>query len=84
MQELKEGKADSGKDLLAMMLTTPDGDGVLMSDDAIKDNINLMVFAGHDTSSTTLAVVLKYLHLNPECLKKVIQGALISRIMTQY
>lgn len=45
-----------------------------MSDDAIKDNINNLVFAGHDTSSCTLAIVLKYLHLNPECLEKVIQG----------
>ena len=46
-----------------------------MSDDAVKDNMNLMLFAGHDTSSTTMSMVLKYLYLNPECLTEVIQGA---------
>lgn len=74
-QELQEGKATPQKDLLAVMLTTPDEEGVVMSDDEIKDNTNLMLFAGHDTSSITLAVVLKYLSLNSECLAKVVQGA---------
>jgi len=35
--------------------------------------VNNMLFAGHETSSSTMAVALKYLYLNPECLKKVIQ-----------
>ncbi|KAG0563653.1 hypothetical protein KC19_8G048800 [Ceratodon purpureus] len=72
-QELEQGTATSRKDLLSVLLTTRDEEGVIMSDDAVKDNMNLMLFAGHDTSSTTMSMVLKYLYLNPECLTEVIQ-----------
>ena len=61
-----------------MMLTTPNEDGIMLNDEQMKDNVNNMLFAGHETSSSTMAVALKYLYLNPECLKKVIQGALLS------
>ncbi|KAG0563656.1 hypothetical protein M758_8G047100 [Ceratodon purpureus] len=72
-QELEQGKASSKKDLLTMMLTTPNEDGIMLNDDQMKDNVNNMLFAGHETSSSTMAVALKYLYLNPECLKKVLQ-----------
>lgn len=59
------------------MLTVPYENDSFMTDDAIKDNILLMMTASHDTSSTTIAFVLKYLYLNPECLKEVIRGQYI-------
>lgn len=71
---MKDGKASVKQDLLSVLLTTPNEDGSFMSVDDIKDNILLMLFAGHDTSSITLALVLKYLYLHPEFLKEVIQG----------
>lgn len=72
-QDLKDGKVSGTQDMLSVLLTTPNEDGILMSEDDIKDNIVLMVFAGHDTSSITMALVLKYLFLNPECLEQVVQ-----------
>jgi cytochrome P450 len=74
VEELEQGTASPRTDLLALMLTTPNEEGIVMSDDAIKDNLTHMLFAGHDTSSITMAMVLKYLSLNPECLTKVVQG----------
>lgn len=75
MQDLKSGKASVSEDLLSVLLTTPNENGTFMSVDDIKDNILLMLFAGHDTSSITMALVLKYLYLHPEFLKEVIQGS---------
>jgi len=72
---LEHGKASAHQDLLSVLLTTSYENGSFMSEDEIKDNIVLMLFAGHDTSSTALAQVFKYLFLNPQCLKEVIQGA---------
>jgi cytochrome P450 len=51
----------------------PDIQGDLIADEEIKDNIVLFLFAGHDTSSITLAAILKYLSLNPHCLHEVVK-----------
>jgi cytochrome P450 len=34
----------------------------------------LFLFAGHDTSVNTLASILKYLFLDPQCWQQVIKG----------
>jgi len=78
MQDLDDGKASAHQDLLSVLLTTPYENGSFMTEEEIKDNIILMLFGGHDTSSSTLAHVLKYLFLNPQCWKEVIQGAPIN------
>nr|PNR43492.1 hypothetical protein PHYPA_015873 [Physcomitrium patens] len=72
----KEEGINPPHDLLNVMLTVPYENDSFMTDDAIKDNILLMMTASHDTSSTTIAFVLKYLYLNPECLKEVIREQL--------
>ncbi|CEL94106.1 unnamed protein product [Vitrella brassicaformis CCMP3155] len=51
--------ADAGKD----------ADVFQMSDQAIADNVLLTLFAGHDTSSSTLGVMLVALASNPQVLK---------------
>lgn len=73
---MKEGRVPPQQDLMSVLLNTLNEDGTPMSDDQIKDNMLLFVFAGHDTSSSALAGLLKYLSLNPECLKKVLEGGL--------
>jgi len=44
-----------------------------MADEVIQDNIITLLIAGHDSTSITLALLLKYLHLHPHCLSKLIQ-----------
>jgi cytochrome P450 len=53
-------------------------------DEEIKDNIVLFLFAGHDTTSITLAAILKYLSLNPHCLHEVVKGIKIIYDMTKF
>jgi cytochrome P450 family 26 subfamily A len=70
---MEEGKISPHQDLLSMLISTPDDQGHLLTNEEIKDNI-LALFAGHDTTSGTIAVVLKYLFLNLHCLQEVIKG----------
>ncbi|CAK9238620.1 unnamed protein product [Sphagnum jensenii] len=61
------------KDLLSILISTPDDQGHLVTNEEIKDNVLTFLFGGYDTTSSTIAVVLKYLFLNPHCLQKVIK-----------
>jgi cytochrome P450 family 26 subfamily A len=70
---MEEGKISPHQDFLSMLISTPDDQGHLLTNEEIKGNI-LALFAGHDTTSSTIAVVLKYLFLNPHCLQEVIKG----------
>ncbi|CAM6013122.1 unnamed protein product [Sphagnum balticum] len=63
-KDMEEGKVSSHHDLLSIMISTVDQDPLATNED-IKDNILLFLSAGHDTSVSTLAGVLKYLFLNP-------------------
>jgi len=71
---MEEGKISPRQDLLSIQISTPDDQGHLVTDDKIKDNILVLLFGGHDTTSSTLGVVLKYLFLNPHCLQEVIKS----------
>ncbi|KAI5062993.1 hypothetical protein GOP47_0021540 [Adiantum capillus-veneris] len=69
---IEERKRDlaSGKglpdDMLSCLLTYVRENGRPLSDEDIKDNILLMLFAGHDTSTLVTALALRYLALNPD------------------
>jgi cytochrome P450 family 26 subfamily A len=73
-QDMEEGKVSSHHDFLSVMINKLDDQDQLTTNQEIKDNILLLMFAGHDTTSSTLAGVLKYLFLNPQCLQEVIKG----------
>jgi len=73
-QDIQEGKISTCHDLLSILISTPDEEGHLATNEEIKDNMLTLLFAGHDTTNCTLAVVLKYLFLNPHCLHEVIKG----------
>jgi cytochrome P450 len=65
-------------------MNRPHNQGDLITNEEIKDNIVLFLFAGHDTSSITLAAILKYLSLNPHCLHEVVKGIIIIYDMTKF
>jgi len=73
-QDIKEGKISTCPDLLSTLISTPDQEGHLATNEEIKDNMLTLLFVGHDTTNCTLAVVLKYLFSNPHCLHEVIKG----------
>ncbi|KAH9570075.1 hypothetical protein CY35_02G021200 [Sphagnum magellanicum] len=72
-KDIEEGKISTCHDLLSILISTPDEEGHLATNEEIKDNMLTLLYAGHDTTSCTLSVVLKYLFLNPHCLHEVIK-----------
>ena len=74
IQEIQGAEPRANQDLLDVLLTTPDEEGNYMSDDAIKDNLVNFLFAGHDTSAHTLAMIARMLHHNPYCLEGIVKG----------
>jgi hypothetical protein len=65
-------------------MNSPHNQGDLITDEEIKDNILVLLFAGHDTTSITIAAILKYLSLNPHCLHEVVKGIIIIYDMTKF
>ncbi|KAH8952809.1 hypothetical protein BDL97_09G104800 [Sphagnum fallax] len=72
-KDMEEGKISPRQDLLSILINTPNDQGHLVTNEEIKDNILTFLFAGHDTTCGTIAIVLKYLFLNPHCLQEVIK-----------
>ncbi len=73
-QDMEEGKISPHRDLLSTLISTPNDQGHLVTDEEIKDNVLTFLFACHDTTCGTIAVILKYLFLNLHCLQEVIKG----------
>lgn len=70
---LERKTASSTQDLLSHLLTSPDENGKFMSEMEITNNIILLLFAGHDTSSVALTLLMKRLAELPEVYEKVLQ-----------
>lgn len=57
---------DTRPDLLSLLLTARDEDGVGFSDEEIRDELTTMLFAGTETTASTLAWALYHLAQNPD------------------
>lgn len=62
------------QDLLSHLLLFPDENGKFMSELEIADNILMMIFAGHDTTTATITLVMKYLAELPHVYENILQG----------
>lgn len=62
-----------GRDLLSHLLLTPDEGGNFMSELHIANNILLLLFAGHDTSSVTITLLIKKLGELPHVYEEVLR-----------
>jgi cytochrome P450 len=56
---------DYGDDLLGLLLETQDGDGLLLTDRNIRDEVMTLLFAGHDTTTSTVAFLFYELGRHP-------------------
>ncbi|KAL3848981.1 hypothetical protein ACJIZ3_010863 [Penstemon smallii] len=70
---LEQKPSTSPQDLLSHLLLCPDENGTFMSESIVINNILLLLFAGHDTSSSTLTVVMKKLGEHPEVYEQVLK-----------
>ncbi|KAI3518657.1 hypothetical protein L1887_07464 [Cichorium endivia] len=69
---LEEGKASPSQDLLSHMLTSSDENGRFFTETEIANNILLLLFSGHDTSTVTITLVIKSLGEYPDVYDKVL------------
>lgn len=70
---LLEGKASSSQDLLSHLLSSSDENDRYLTDKEIANNILLLLFAGHDTSTVSITLVMKSLAEHPDVYDKVLR-----------
>ncbi|MDX6688242.1 MAG: hypothetical protein QOF86_4370 [Baekduia sp.] len=62
----RRATGDLGDDLLSLLLETQDGDGLALTDKDIRDEVMTLLFAGHDTTTSTVAFLFYELSRNSE------------------
>ena len=58
-------------DILSLMLSVRDEDGIPLKDEEIRDELMTMLFAGHETTANSLAWAFYWLHYLPEVGQKL-------------
>jgi cytochrome P450 len=64
--ERRRATGELGDDLLGLLLETQDGDGLLLTDRNIRDEVMTLLFAGHDTTTSTVAFLFYELARHPQ------------------
>jgi cytochrome P450 family 110 len=59
-------------DVLSLMMAARDENGQAMSDAELRDELLTMLFAGHETTATTLAWAFYQIHQHPDVLEKLL------------
>ncbi|XP_011089169.1 beta-amyrin 28-oxidase [Sesamum indicum] len=70
---LEQRTAVPSQDLLSHLLVAPDENGKFMSEPVIVNNILMLLFAGHDTSSVAITMLMKNLAQLPDIYEKVLR-----------
>ncbi|KAI3798269.1 hypothetical protein L1987_33540 [Smallanthus sonchifolius] len=74
--DLEEGKASASQDLLSHLLTSSDENGRYLTEKDIANNILLLLFAGYDTSTVSITLLIKSLGEHPDVYDKVLKEQL--------
>jgi cytochrome P450 len=62
----------AAQDILSLLIAAEDEDGWRFSDEQLLDHTITLLFAGHDTTTTTVALMLGELARSPEWLERVV------------
>jgi unspecific monooxygenase len=71
--EKRTKQDDKRGDVLSLMMAARDENGQAMSDEELRDELLSILFAGHETTATTLAWAFYQIHQHPDILKKLQQ-----------
>ena len=82
--DLAEGKASPTQDILSDMLLATDEDGRHMNEINIADKILGLLIGGHDTASSAITFIVKYMAELPHMYEKVYEGKSLFRMHLQY
>ncbi|GFQ05730.1 beta-amyrin 28-oxidase [Phtheirospermum japonicum] len=72
-EALEQKTASPSQDLLSHLLVTPDEKGEFMSESVIANNILMLLFGGHDTSTCSITMLIKVLAEHPEVYEAVLR-----------
>jgi cytochrome P450 len=64
----RRASGERGEDVLSLLLDAQDEDGVSLDDQHVRDEVMTLLFAGHDTTTSTVAFMFYELARNPEVL----------------
>jgi cytochrome P450 len=72
--EISERRASGrrGPDILSLLLDAHDEDGVRLSDVQVRDEVMTLLFAGHDTTTSTVSFMFHELSREPEIVARLI------------
>ena len=73
IRERKEQPDPSRTDILSLMISARDEQGQPMTDVELRDELITLLFAGHETTATSLAWALYWIHHTPEVREKLLQ-----------
>ncbi|MEH2378952.1 MAG: cytochrome P450 [Nostoc sp.] len=73
IEEKRTKNNQSQGDVLSLMMAARDENGQGMTDDELKDELLTILFAGHETTATTLAWAFYQIHQNSDVLLKLQQ-----------
>lgn len=74
-EELRDRRANpdpTRTDILSLLMAAHDEDGNPMTDKELRDELMLMLFAGHETTATAMAWALYWLHRCPDTKAKLL------------
>ena len=63
---------ERGEDVLSLLLDATDEDGTTLSDQHIRDEVMTLLFAGHDTTTSTVAFMFYELARNPHVAQRLL------------
>nr|AZS32334.1 CYP716 family cytochrome P450 monooxygenase [Lagerstroemia speciosa] len=71
--DMEKKVASPDQDILSYLLANPDETGKFMPEIEVVNNMLNLLFAGHDTSSSTITLIMKYLAELPRVHEKVLK-----------
>ena len=62
----RRSAGEAGEDILGLLIEAEDGEGMRFTDAQVRDQVLTLLFAGHDTTTSTVAFLFYELARNPE------------------
>ena len=73
IEERRTHRKEGGVDVLSLMMAMRDENGQAMTDEELRDELLTILFAGHETTATTLAWAFYQIHQRLEVREKLLQ-----------
>ncbi len=68
----RRATGERGEDVLSLLLDAHDEDGASLSDRHVRDEVMTLLFAGHDTTTSTVSFMFYELARNPEIVARLV------------